>query len=96
MAINFPSSPTLNQTYSYNSVTWQWNGTTWNKVANANPTFTSVTATTGTFTNASLTNATITNIVGNASASAEPTQQNHITNKRYVDTRSIAITIGLS
>jgi hypothetical protein len=27
--INFPSSPLLNQTYSYNSLSWQWNGSAW-------------------------------------------------------------------
>jgi hypothetical protein len=27
--INFPSSPILNQTYSYNNLTWQWNGSAW-------------------------------------------------------------------
>lgn len=28
-ALNFPSSPTLNQTYSANGKTWRWDGTTW-------------------------------------------------------------------
>lgn len=30
MAINFPSSPTLNQTFSANNVTYTWDGTKWN------------------------------------------------------------------
>jgi hypothetical protein len=32
MAISFPSSPTLNQTYTYNNKTWQWNGSQWDAV----------------------------------------------------------------
>ena len=28
-ALNFPTSPTLNQTYVANGTTWQWNGTSW-------------------------------------------------------------------
>ena len=31
MAIAFPSSPTLNQTYTYNSITWTYNGKGWTK-----------------------------------------------------------------
>lgn len=96
MAINFPSTPAVNATYTYNGVTWQWNGSVWNIVQNTSPNFVNVTATGVTATNLTAANATITNIVGNASASTAPTELNHITNKRYVDTRSIAITIGLS
>jgi hypothetical protein len=29
MALNFPDSPTLNQTYTTGGKTWQWNGTSW-------------------------------------------------------------------
>jgi hypothetical protein len=29
MSINFPNSPTLNQTHTVGSKTWQWNGTAW-------------------------------------------------------------------
>jgi hypothetical protein len=31
MPINFPSNPGSGQTYSYNSITWSWNGTAWEK-----------------------------------------------------------------
>jgi len=33
MAISFPSSPTVNQTYTYNSITWTYNGTGWTKAS---------------------------------------------------------------
>jgi|LakMenEpi03Aug12_release.lakeMendotaPanAssembly.Ray.scaffolds.fasta_scaffold2979434_1 hypothetical protein len=29
MAINFPPSPSLNQTYTYSSKAWYWNGQAW-------------------------------------------------------------------
>ena len=29
MAINFPSSPTVNQQYTYNGLTWYWTGQVW-------------------------------------------------------------------
>ena len=29
MALSFPASPTVNQTYTSGSKTWIWNGTTW-------------------------------------------------------------------
>lgn len=29
MALNFPDSPTLNQTYTASGKTWQWDGTSW-------------------------------------------------------------------
>lgn len=32
MPISFPTSPTLNQTYSYLGKVWLWNGTTWQAV----------------------------------------------------------------
>lgn len=91
MAINFPAAPAVNDTYTYNTRTWQWNGTVWNIVPDANPTFTSVTT-----TSLTATNATITNLVGNTSTTSTPISANHITNKTYVDTRAIAFSIGLS
>jgi len=37
MPINFPSSPTLNQTYAFGQKTWIWNGYAWDlQLANAN------------------------------------------------------------
>jgi hypothetical protein len=33
MAINFPSDPILNQLYSLDDTTWQWDGSTWNVVS---------------------------------------------------------------
>ena len=32
MALNFPNSPSINDYYSYNGVTYQWNGTSWNSL----------------------------------------------------------------
>lgn len=32
MPIDFPSSPTLNQTYTFEGSTWSWNGTAWDHV----------------------------------------------------------------
>jgi len=111
MAINFPPIPAINEIYTYNGRSWQWNGTVWNIVDNTSPTYsnisatnvnatnvitTNLTTTNSTITNSTITNATITNIVGNASSSAVPTSDNHITNKKYVDTRAIAFSIGLS
>lgn len=29
MPINFPNSPSLNQTYTYNNSSWVWNGVSW-------------------------------------------------------------------
>ena len=29
MAINFPLSPSPNEIYSYNGLSWQWNGSYW-------------------------------------------------------------------
>lgn len=35
--LDFPTNPTLNQTYSFGDRTWQWNGTGWQLVAGAVP-----------------------------------------------------------
>ena len=34
MALNFPSNPTVNDTYNSLGVSWRWDGTTWKVVAN--------------------------------------------------------------
>ncbi len=36
--IDFPSSPTLGQTYTYGSRTWVWNGSGWERQINAGQT----------------------------------------------------------
>lgn len=33
MSISFPASPVLNQTYSYGSTTWKWNGVAWDNTS---------------------------------------------------------------
>ena len=35
MSINFPNSPSLNQTYVFGNITWVWNGSAWDKVSTA-------------------------------------------------------------
>ena len=45
MAINFPSSPALNETYTFGSKSWYWNGAGW--AASGNP----YTTATGVFLN---------------------------------------------
>lgn len=50
MALNFPTNPTVGQSYSVGSLTWVWNGTAWKKF---NPlTFSTSTESTNTFTGA--------------------------------------------
>jgi len=46
--MNFPANPTLNQTYTYGTRTWKWDGTTWNLQRGA--TALATVATTGSFT----------------------------------------------
>ena len=36
-ALDFPASPSLNQRYSENNATWEWNGTAWLRVADPGP-----------------------------------------------------------
>lgn len=33
MAINFPASPAVNDTYSYGSRTWKWDGVAWKQIS---------------------------------------------------------------
>lgn len=37
MALTFPSFPTVNQTFTYNSRTWKWNGVAWDAVITVEP-----------------------------------------------------------
>ena len=36
-ALDFPSSPSLNQRYTANNATWQWNGSAWIRLADPGP-----------------------------------------------------------
>jgi hypothetical protein len=33
MSINFPNTPSLNQTYVFANITWAWNGSAWDRVS---------------------------------------------------------------
>ena len=39
MAINFPDNPTSGQTYTYNGISWSWNGSAWEKAIGNNVNF---------------------------------------------------------
>ena len=49
MPISYPSSPTVGQTYSYGSSTWQWNGYAWDNISSSSSYYQTVSsaATTG-------------------------------------------------
>lgn len=36
--IDFPSSPTVNQTYSFGGKTWKWNGSAWDYIGSSSGT----------------------------------------------------------
>lgn len=44
MPLNFPPSPLLNDQYSYNGITWFWNGTAWALLTAVDAVFNTVTA----------------------------------------------------
>lgn len=54
MPANFPDSPTLNQTYTYNSATWLWDGTVWTVVASGAAATAQSTQASGIFLNANV------------------------------------------
>ena len=47
MAINFPTNPTIGQTYTYGGITWTWNGTGWDKTTGSGSGNTGATGATG-------------------------------------------------
>ncbi|CAB4173750.1 Concanavalin A-like lectin/glucanases superfamily [uncultured Caudovirales phage] len=66
MAISFPASPTVGQTYVYNSRTWTWDGSIWHKTS------TNSNVTTSMLVNASVTTAKIADLaVTSAKLSSE-------------------------
>lgn len=44
MPLNFPSSPSLDQTYTFSGRAWRWNGAAWDVVAGGAPFIASATA----------------------------------------------------
>jgi len=88
-SINFPTSPTLGQTYTYGTSVWTWNGSTWSLFSRAdnygNPIVGSLTATTGITTN----NITI-NGVGSVVTAPLGTNTNQIANTAFVLSNSIS------
>ena len=62
MAINFPLNPTLNEIYSYNGLSWQWNGSYWQSFppsSGATGVVTSIIASTGLSANTTTGNVTL-------------------------------------
>ena len=76
MAINFPNTPTLNETFSGGGSTWQWDGTTWNLITSlaGQAVFKTVTGSVGSVT-ASTPDDTL-NIVGGTGISTSVTGNN--------------------
>ena len=70
MALDFPTSPALNQTYTFGSYTWRWDGTSWVgavPIVNAtinNTTIGAVTPSTGAFTSLTSTSGAFNGSVG--------------------------------
>jgi len=92
MPIDFPSSPSLNQTYTYNNKVWIWNGTYWAGALSTASTVPAIAGGTGlsNLTTGSILHATSTTALGGLSAgtsgyvlatngsSAVPSWQNHM------------------
>lgn len=76
MAINFPNTPTLNETFSGGGSTWQWDGTTWNLITSSagQAVFKTVTGSVGSVT-ASTPDDTL-NIIGGTGISTSVTGNN--------------------
>lgn len=74
MALDFPSSPTTNQTYTSGNKTWIWNGTGW-IVQNATTTVATLTGS-ETLTNKTLTSPTITGGTITSTSLSYPTVAN--------------------
>lgn len=87
MPLNFPTSPTLNQTYTYNGRTWKWNGAGWEiYIAPAAPFVTSVNGTSGEINVSSTT--------GDVVVSLPDTISANITGNAYSATTALPLTGG--
>ena len=107
MPIDFPSSPSLNQTYTYNNKVWIWNGTYWAGALSTASTVPAIAGGTGlsSLTTGSILHATSATALGGLSAgtsgyvlatngsSAVPSWQNHMpTGSIYMHVSSSAPT----
>lgn len=61
MPLTFPSSPSVNQTYTSSGRTWQWNGATWKVVTNDNASITAGSITETSIADSAVTTAKIAN-----------------------------------
>jgi hypothetical protein len=68
MALNFPISPTLNQTYTVGTKTWKWNGYAWDLNTSANASFESLIVTGNTVSQHIVPSANVTYDLGAASS----------------------------
>ena len=74
MAINFPSSPAVNDTIAVGADTWKWNGTTWEVQPIVSPSFSDITA------SGTITGDLIGDVTGNVSGTASSLQTGRLIN----------------
>jgi len=67
-AIDFPNSPSVNQTHTVGNRVWKWNGTTWDVLRSSVPYSTGATGPTGAVGPTGATGAGSTGAVGNTGA----------------------------
>jgi hypothetical protein len=74
MAINFPSSPVVNDIIAVGTDTWKWNGTTWEVQPIVSPSFSDITA------SGTITGELVGNVTGNVTGTASSLQTARLIN----------------
>jgi len=74
MAINFPSSPAVNDTLAVGTDTWKWNGTTWEVQPIVSPSFSDITA------SGTITGDLVGDVTGNVTGTASSLQTGRLIN----------------